>query len=128
MQKAAEGLTGHHNVNWMLLPRKGFMCIPDNHTTLMFDMRRGFLIYKMERMEHVAVRLASFASNTIASSSSIQAKFPTPDEFERARRAALSGGVGGVVDDDETTSTTTPYSYDNAEELAKGPSIASGMC
>jgi hypothetical protein len=120
MIKAAEGLTGHHNVNWMLLPRKGFMCIPANNTTLMFDMRRGFLIYKMERMEHVAVRLASFASNTIASSSSIQSKFPTPDEFERARREALRG-----MEDDETTSTL--YSYDSAEELAKGPSIANGM-
>jgi hypothetical protein len=118
MQKAAEGLTGHRNVNWMLLPRKGFMCIPaDLHsTTIMFDMRRGFILHKMERMERVAVRLASFASNTIGSSSSIQAKFPTRAELERARHVAVFGGGDGGGED----GTAIPR-YDTAEEMAEGP-------
>lgn len=103
MQKAAEGLTGHSHVNWMLLPRKGFMYIPANMTTIMFNMTRGFTIYKMERIEPLAVRLASFASNTMASSS-IQATFPTPDEFEHARK---------VVERED-------LQYENAEELATG--------
>lgn len=107
MQKAAEGLMGHPHVNWMLLPRKGFMYIPANLTTIMFDMRRGYLIYKMERMGPVAVRLASFASNTVASSSSIRAKFPTPAEFEKARK--------DIVD---TEQEEVPY--ESAEKLAEG--------
>jgi hypothetical protein len=64
MQRAAEGLTGHRHVNWFILPRKAFVFTPSSGATSMFTIQRGFEVRKMEDMEKVVVRLASFASNT----------------------------------------------------------------
>jgi len=85
MQKAAEGLTGQPNVNWLLFPRKAFVYSPSTGATSMFKMERGFFIRKMDRMEKVAVRLASFASN-VQGVANIPARFPNPKEFTRAAR------------------------------------------
>jgi hypothetical protein len=64
MQRTAEGLTGHPHVNWFILPRKAFIFAPSSGATSMFAIQRGFKVCKMEDMEKVVVRLASFASNT----------------------------------------------------------------
>ena len=84
MQKAAEGLTGHSDVNWQLYPRKALIYNPSAGTT-MFKIERGFNISKMSAMEGVAVRLASFASNANGVAN-IPARFPNPQEYKRAQR------------------------------------------
>jgi uncharacterized membrane protein YjjP (DUF1212 family) len=83
MQRAAEGITGNRGVTWLLLPRKAIVFIPGTLTTTMFNMTRGFSICKMEAMEPVAVRLASFASNS-SGTSNIPSRFPGPEEFKQA--------------------------------------------
>lgn len=84
MQKAAEGLTGERNVNWMLFPRKAYVYNPRSDTTTMFSIERSFNICKMDAMEKVAVRLATFASN-VQAVVSIPSRLPNLREFNEAR-------------------------------------------
>jgi hypothetical protein len=87
MQKAAEGLTGHPNVNWLLLPRKAFMFSPSSGTTSMFKTERSFCMSKLDAMEKVAIRLASFATNVSYGASSVPSRLPTSRELYTAARS-----------------------------------------
>ena len=87
MQKAAEGLTGHPNVNWLLLPRKAFMFSPSSGTTSMFKTERSFCMSKLDAMEKVAIRLASFATNVSHGASSVPSRLPTSRELYTAARS-----------------------------------------
>ena len=64
MSVVAEGLTGKRGVDFMFLPRKAFVFAPSSGATAMFPIQRGFDMQRLEAMEGVAVRLASYASNT----------------------------------------------------------------
>jgi hypothetical protein len=64
MEKAAEGLTGKRGVDFFLLPRKAFIFAPSSGATIMFRIERGFDMQRLNAMERIVVRLASFASNT----------------------------------------------------------------
>jgi uncharacterized membrane protein YjjP (DUF1212 family) len=86
MQKAAEGLTGDRHVNWMILPRKAFVFAPSSLAAVMFQIERGFSLRKLEAMEPVVIRLASFASNTTGIGN-VPSRFPDPTELRRAFRA-----------------------------------------
>jgi len=105
LQRVAEGLTGHTGVNWFLLPRKAFVFSPNTGTTNMFKIDRGFDIHKLHEMERVAVRLASFASNT-RGVGDIPSRFPKPEELQQAAREGtrygsdlnVPGGQGGDND------------------------------
>jgi len=102
MLKVAEGLTGHKGVNWFLLPRKAFVFSPSSGSTNMFKIERGFNINKLHEMERVAVRLASFASNT-RGVSDIPSRFPKPEELQRASRestafAQADAGLNDISD------------------------------
>lgn len=90
MEKAAEGLTGQRGVNFCLLPRKAFIFAPSSGATAMFSTDRGFCINKLDSMERVVVRLASFASNTHGVSS-VPARLPHIEELRKAFRKALRG-------------------------------------
>ena len=92
MQKAAEGLTGDPGVNWLLLPRKAFMS-GGSLGTSMFKCERGFSIQKMDNMERIATRLASFASNT-RGFGNIPARLPKHVELLKASRTASSRVLG----------------------------------
>lgn len=85
MQKAAEGLTGTPGINWFLLPRKAFYSSTSTITSTMFTIERGFNVQKLGAMEKVAIRLASFASNT-KGVSNIPERFPEPSELQKAAR------------------------------------------
>jgi len=87
MSKMSHGLTGHPNINWFFLPKKVFVFSPSSGATTMFNMARGFSMRKLDDMEVVTVRLASFASNT-RGTSDIPMRFPNHDEFERTAQAA----------------------------------------
>jgi hypothetical protein len=87
MQKAAEGLTGHPNVNWFILPRKAFMFFPSSGTTSMFKTERSFCMSKLDAMEPVAIRLASFATNVSQGASSVPSRLPTSKELYTAARS-----------------------------------------
>lgn len=89
MAKVAEGLTGNKQTNLMLFPRKAFIYAPATGDlpmfSSMFTITRGFDISRMDEMENVAVKLASFASNT-SGVGSIPARFPEPPELKDAHR------------------------------------------
>ena len=87
MQKAAEGLTGDPNVNWFLMPRRAFMSGVSLGGSHMFKCERGFAMQKMDRMERVATRLASFASNT-RGFSNVPARLPRANELLKAQQSA----------------------------------------
>jgi len=85
MKKVAEGLTGKRGVDFFFLPRKAFIFAPTSGATFMFAWNRGFRICVLEAMERVAVRLASFASNT-NSISSLPSRLPHKSELRNAYR------------------------------------------
>jgi uncharacterized membrane protein YjjP (DUF1212 family) len=93
MEKAAEGLTGQRGVNFFLLPRKAFMFVPSSGATTMFRTDRGFCISKLDSMEPIVIRLASFASNT-RGVSSVPTRLPQMEELKKACRSqsAIFGG------------------------------------
>lgn len=75
MERVAEGMTGRTGVQYLLLPNRCFIFYPASPlvspnqpaitaTTDMFKIVPGFHIAKLGAVEQVAVRLASFASNT----------------------------------------------------------------
>ena len=86
MTKVAEGLTGKRGVDFFMLPRRAFIFAPSSGATIMFPISRGYDMHKLDEMEKVAVRLASFASNS-SSVSNIPARFPNPREMRLAFRA-----------------------------------------
>lgn len=86
MQKVAEGLTGDRNVNWMILSRKAFVFAPSSLSTFMFKIERAFSTSRLEAMEPVAIRLASFVICTSGTSNVPSSHFPNPAEFRRAFR------------------------------------------
>ena len=92
MTKVAEGLTGKRGVDFFLLPRRAFIFAPSSGATIMFPISRGYDMHKLDEMEKVAVRLASFASNS-SSVSNIPARFPNPREMRRALYSESFYGV-----------------------------------
>jgi uncharacterized membrane protein YjjP (DUF1212 family) len=89
MTKAAEGLTGASGVQFLLLPRAGLVYVPTTGSTVLFKMGSGFNMHMLDSLERVLVRLASFRSNT-HSVSSVPARFPDPEELEKAMQGAVS--------------------------------------
>jgi hypothetical protein len=92
MKKVAEGLTGKKGVDFFMLPRRAFIFAPSSGATSMFVISRGYDIQRLDAMEKVAVRLASFASNT-QSVSNVPARLPKPQELRRAFRTESVNGV-----------------------------------
>lgn len=84
MGRTTEGLTGDPNANWCLLPRKALIYSSTTGTTSMFDIAANFIIRKVDAMEKVAVRLASFASNT-SRAGNLSSRFPNHSEFHMAQ-------------------------------------------
>lgn len=89
MKKAAEGLTGTREIDFWLLPRKSIMVSLKTGSTAMFATNRGFCLYKLDAMEPVVTRLASFVSNTNQSISA-PSRFPHPEEFRKAAATVSS--------------------------------------
>ena len=102
MQKAAEGLTGDPGINWLLLPRKAFMS-GGSLGTSMFKCERGFSIQKMDNMERIATRLASFASNT-KGFNDVPSRLPKHIELLKASRTASSRVLGVQMQDSKKLS------------------------
>ncbi|KAL3905308.1 MAG: hypothetical protein SGILL_009730, partial [Bacillariaceae sp.] len=98
MSRVAEGMTGR-DAEILLLPRRCFFYFPEDGgsgtqklrrpaTTGLFKISPGFYIAKLGEVEKVAVRLASFASNT-GSVERINAewlKMPSRSQLETAKR------------------------------------------
>jgi uncharacterized membrane protein YjjP (DUF1212 family) len=82
MPLAGHGLTGSPDVEFLLLPKNGFIFAPGASRTVMFRTNRGYDMYKLDLVEMVTVRLASFASNT-NSVSSVAHDFPAAAKFRR---------------------------------------------
>jgi uncharacterized membrane protein YjjP (DUF1212 family) len=111
MKKVAEGLTGKQGVDFFFLPRKAFIFA--HGSTCMFAWNRGFRISKLEAMEKVAVRLASFASNTHGTSN-LPSRMPHASELRNALREESEGRPG----DDDYTDLTKEEMADEILNLA----------
>jgi uncharacterized membrane protein YjjP (DUF1212 family) len=92
MQRVTQGLTGDPNVTWCFLPRRALVyhsstttTTPDKlPTTSIYKIERGFAMQRLDAMEPVVVRLASFASNTsgVAILPNVP-QIPTSDDLNR---------------------------------------------
>lgn len=91
MKRVAEGLTGKPGVDFFLLPRRAFIFAPSSGATALFRISRGYDMQRLDDMENVAVRLASFASNT-SSVASVPARWPKAQEMRRAFRTESLAG------------------------------------
>lgn len=118
MIKVAEGLTGKRGVDFFFLPRKAFIFAPTSGASIMFAWNRGFRISRLEDMERVAVRLASFTSNT-SSISSLPSRMPHASELRNAYRQESQVGLS----DDETDLTQDEM----AEEILNLASDSEGL-
>lgn len=91
MKRVAEGLSGKRGVDFFILPRRAFIFAPSSGATAMFRIVRGYDMQRLDDMEGVAVRLASFASNT-SSVASVPTRWPKPQEMRRAFRTESLAG------------------------------------
>ena len=89
MKRVAEGLTGRKGIDFFMLPHRCFIFAPSSGATSMFGFTRGYDMQKLDGMEGIAVRLASFASNT-SSVASVPSRWPKPQELRRAFRSEES--------------------------------------
>ena len=86
LTRAAEALLGKPEINFWILPQKTVMFAPNSGTsgiTSMFSTVRGFAMYRLDRMEPIAIRLASFASCSTSDPSQKMKSFH-PDELRKA--------------------------------------------
>ena len=97
MDRVAEGLTGLTEVQYFLLPHRCFIFYPsgiDNNrsdtssssTTGMFKINPGYDIARLDAVEQVAIRLASYASNTPTMERLLVPKPFTADELAYAQQ------------------------------------------
>jgi len=93
MSKAAEGLTGSRQIDFVLFTRSGFIYSPSNVTTASFPMERGFDMRMVTVAERILVRLASFASNS-RTVHAIQADFPSLPVLIKAARGQSVMAMG----------------------------------
>jgi hypothetical protein len=98
MKKVAEGLTGKLGVDFFMLPRRAFIFAPSSGATSMFRIARGYDMQRLDAMEKIAVRLASYASNT-TSVANVPARWPDPQELRQAFRTESLAGVSSSQED-----------------------------
>ena len=114
LERVAEGLNGKTGVQFSILPRQAFIFYPSSERTpagtVMLKLQPGFYMNRLGRVEQVAVRLASFASNTKSVERLSSSAFRMPQKEELLR-----------VEQNETVSVSTDLQNENptAEELAK---------
>ena len=116
MEKVVEGLTGHQNVKWMILPRMALAQDSNSGETFMFSATRSFDFSKLEAMEGLAIRLCSFATNT-RGPNVVPSRTPNSKELSKAAKEGStmtldvgvhSQGVKGLPygGEDQPSSTT----------------------
>ena len=85
MERVAEGLIGRTDVQFCIFPRQAFVFYPSSANssseTDMLKLQPGFHMHRLVAVEDVAIRLASFASDT---------KGPVQERFSSA--LGVSGG------------------------------------
>lgn len=93
MEKASEGLTGHANISWLLMPRKAMFEDPWSGATSMITSERGFHMRKLDEMESVVVRLVSFSTNT-RGANNVPARLPNLKELSKAAHNGSTRALG----------------------------------
>ena len=88
MERACEGLTGHPQVTWMMLPRLAFAQDPASGATYLFPATRKFDFARLDAMEALVVRLCSYATNT-RGSNVVPSRLPTAKELTQAAGGGL---------------------------------------
>mmetsp|Transcript_14881 Transcript_14881/g.26908 ORF Transcript_14881/g.26908 Transcript_14881/m.26908 type:complete len:284 (-) Transcript_14881:879-1730(-) len=86
LERVAEGRTVREGVQFMLLPRRCFIYYPPSSSRLsgtdMFKLTPGYHIARMNAVEQLAVRLASFAGNTHSAERDNPSALRTPSKDE----------------------------------------------
>lgn len=119
MQKVTEGLTGKSIVEWLCLPRKA-LCYFSGRT-VMFGYTRSFDMSRLDAMEKVSSRLASFASNT-HSVSSVPTRFPDPKELNLMAPSESATSTSSVESSSASLKSTSAsqrlaHEFESAEAL-----------
>jgi uncharacterized membrane protein YjjP (DUF1212 family) len=120
MKKVTEGLTGQSIVEWTCLPRQA-LCYFSGRT-VMFSYARGFDMSRLDAMEKVSSRLASFASN-IHSVSSVPTRFPRLKELNLISAAEVTSTSSSSIEcssasmESVTASQRLAHEFDSAEAL-----------
>ena len=91
LQKASEGLTGNQGAEFFVLPRRALISDGAGNTRLL-RVSRGFNIHLLNVMEQIAIRLASFASNT-SGVARLPTRMPSSEEFRSAHRQGTAREV-----------------------------------
>ena len=122
MEKVVEGLTGHQNVKWMILPRMALAQDSNSGETFMFSATRSFDFSKLEAMEGLAIRLCSFATNT-RGPNVVPSRTPNSKELSKAakdgstmtlfdvvgvgqqRQGGVQGGLSYAIEDQSSSAT-----------------------
>jgi hypothetical protein len=92
LERVAEGMTGREGVHFMLLPRRCFIYYPPSSSrpsgTDIFKLTPGYDIARMNAVEQVVVRLASFAGNTQSAErvNPSALRMPSKDELIQAKQ------------------------------------------
>ena len=126
MERVAEGLTGRQGVEFLLLPRRCFIYYPAISSktpgTDMFKISPGYDIARMGAVEQVAVRLASFASNTktVERLNPDAFRMPNKNELMQVKQNVTST----VID---ILSKENPSSEELAEEILNLASSTYGL-
>lgn len=112
MERVAEGLNGRKGVQFSVFPRQTFIFYPSSRTstsgTDMIKLQPGFHMSRLGAVEQVAVRLASFASNTGSVERLSGSAFRVPDIGELSHAESV-----------ETAKMKLRHNKPNAETLAK---------
>jgi hypothetical protein len=122
LQRVAEGMTGQQGTQVLMLPNRFFIYFPQSSLNTstsnmdLFPTSPGFDISRMNAVERVAVRLASFASNTrsVERSTPESFKIPSPRELVNLEQRELKNTT--VTDTDNMTKIE---SAQQEEELAQ---------
>ena len=136
MEKVVEGLTGHQNVKWMILPRMALAQDSNSGETFMFSATRSFDFSKLEAMEGLAIRLCSFATNT-RGPNVVPSRTPNSKELSKAakdgstmtlldvvgvgqqRQGGVQGGLSYAIEDQSSSATGGDDDDDAQAYLAK---------
>lgn len=130
MSRVAKGLLGVDGVEFVLFPTSCIAYFPRRQSTVTFRLSRGYVMHKFDKLESIAVRLASLASNT-ASVPTVRTSAVTAEMRERAEELVEEEFINDLGEDEHVGSPTWHVRSDrNAGENGDGsgdePSSTSG--
>lgn len=105
MSRVAKGLLGVDGVEFVLFPTSCIAYFPQRQSSVTFRMSRGTVMHKFDKLEAIAVRLASLASNT-ASVPTVRTSAVTAEMRERAEELVEEEFINDLGKDEHVGTPT----------------------